>query len=146
MTDVRVHSQNLRGSMSHSLSTLTQFLNDDCECTTILLQDVGPTSSEGTPLLRRSLVDHTAFFNFSKTNKSKSVGIIVHRHWQVLDVRRDLSGCTIAVTITNTKVLISAYLPTGLASRKFGTAQTIPQILKPRWWRTQMIIFYLCTY
>jgi hypothetical protein len=50
-------------------------------------------------------------------NKSKSIGIIVHKQWQVLHVRRDSSGCLLGVAISNSKIkilLISAYLPTGL--------------------------------
>jgi len=93
------------------------FKNKSCECTAFLLQDVGLTGPDGPDLLRKRLKGHSIFANSSKSNKSRSVVIIVHKSWQIDDVFRDSSGCLVGVVISKGDLqilLISAYLPPNL--------------------------------
>ena len=92
MTQIVVHSQNLRGTLTNSLEEIISLLND-CECTAILLQDIGLTGPEGPPILRQVLGEHKLFVNFSLSNKARTVGIIIHKSWsveQIFKIIRDL--------------------------------------------------------
>jgi len=120
MTAFQVHSHNLRGSIK--ASTLDWIVNTignkQCECTAILLQDIGRTDPEGPSILRnhKGLEGHTIYANSSMNNKSKSVVIIVHKNWQVHKVLRDKSGSLVGVVASrgSLEILVSAYLPTNL--------------------------------
>ncbi len=95
MTQVRVHSQNLRGSLDSSLNWIVSTMNDTfCECTAILLQDIGATGPEGPPTLRHALEDtkHKILTHYSPTNKSRTVAIIVHKSCEIRTAYRDKSG------------------------------------------------------
>jgi hypothetical protein len=86
----------------------------DCECTAILLQDIGPVGLDGTPFLRQVLGDHKIISHYSKFNKSRTVAIIIHKNWEIRSIYREESGSVIGVVIAREKVellLISAYLP-----------------------------------
>ena len=118
MTNILVHSQNLRGSLKEELLTMiSSLLNQDCECTAIFLQDIGLTGPEGPPILKNILGDHKLFVNFSPINKARTVAIILHKAWNVQRIMRDETGSLVGALITKgcLKVLIiSAYLPAAL--------------------------------
>jgi len=90
MTQITVHSQNLRGSMVKSLDSLSSLMQSDCECTAIVLQDMGMIDTEGNPILRRILGDHKILVNFSDVNKARTVGIIINKVWNIEKVLKDL--------------------------------------------------------
>ncbi len=91
MISLSVHSHNLRGSLK-SIDWIADSL--ECECTAVLLQDIGLTGPEGPRLLRnhKSFEGHLVYANSSNKNKSRSVCIIVHKNWHVLEVLRDPTG------------------------------------------------------
>src|SRR5579862_4103294 len=116
MTSITVHSQNLRNSLNSSImqSLVDLMNNQDCECTAILLQDLGPTDLEGPYILRRALGEHRVVANYSKKNKSRTVAIIVHKSWEIRGIYRDKSGSLVGTLIVRKNIeilLISAYLP-----------------------------------
>jgi hypothetical protein len=79
MIQILVHSQNMRGSLS-SLDWIVDSLNDpNCECTAILLQDIGITGPEGPSTLRYALGEHRLISHFSPNNKSRTVALIIHK-------------------------------------------------------------------
>ena len=80
MTVFCVHSHNLRGSLK-STADWTMETMASCECTALLLQDVGPTGPEGQSILKSRLEEDGHFIcaNCSNHNKSRSVMIIVHK-------------------------------------------------------------------
>jgi exonuclease III len=118
MTSINVHSQNLRGNLNEeSLTLISTLLSQDCECTAILLQDIGTTGPEGSPMLRSILGEHNLNINFSSTNKARTVAIITHKSWTVKRVLKDKSGSLVGALITKgglNVMIISAYLPTSL--------------------------------
>src|ERR1044071_6425238 len=120
MMHVAVHSQNVRGSIKGSVTWILSTINDpNCECTAILLQDIGLTGPEGPPLLRNALSPHGHHLmaHCSRNNKAKTVAIVVHASWQIRSVLRDSSGGLLGVVInkSNAEILIvSAYLPATL--------------------------------
>ena len=92
-------------------------MNDPlCECTAILLQDIGATGPEGPTVLRQVLGEnHKILTHFSMTNKSRTVALIIHKSWEVRATYRDKTGSALAALITFGSlsiVVISAYLPT----------------------------------
>src|SRR5690349_7208283 len=105
----------LRGSIKNSFQWITSTLNDsDCECTAILLQDIGLTGPEGPPLLRNVLGEHKILAHYSVKNKARTVAIIVHKSWKIISVLRDSSGSLLGTVIVRAKLqllLVSAYLP-----------------------------------
>ena len=118
MISIKVHSQNLRGSFQSSLERITFLMNDtDCECTAILLQDIGITGPDGPPLLHQVLGEHKLVTNYSSRNKTRTVAIIIHKSWEVRKLLKDPSGSLVGAVIakgTFVFLVISAYLPTGL--------------------------------
>jgi hypothetical protein len=118
MISINVHSQNLRGSFQSSLERITFLMNDtDCECTAILLQDIGITGPDGPPLLHQVLGEHKLITNYSLRNKTRTVAIIIHKSWEVKKLLKDPSGSLVGAVITKGTfvfLVISAYLPTGL--------------------------------
>src|SRR5271155_5713295 len=93
-----VHSHNLRGSLKTSVDWIAEtFEHRDCECTAVLLQDVGLTDCEGPSILKRRLAGHSIYANSSKNNKSRTVVIIIHKNWQIVNVYRDLTGSLVGV-------------------------------------------------
>jgi exonuclease III len=117
MTQITVHSQNLRGSMVKSLDSLSSLMQSDCECTAIVLQDIGMIDTEGNPILRRILGDHKILVNFSDVNKARTVGIIINKAWNIEKVLKDKSGSLIGALISKGSLkmlVISAYMPATL--------------------------------
>jgi len=117
MSVINVHSHNLRGSLKSSADLIVHMLaSKSCECTAILLQDVGLTGPDGPAVLQKGLEEkqHSIFANSSKNNKSRSVVIIVHESWQIENVFRDPSGSLIGVAISKATSKFSLYLPTSL--------------------------------
>ena len=56
MSAINVHSHNLRGSWRYSSEVFAEMLRDtQCECTALLLQDVGPTDLSGPAILKSCL-------------------------------------------------------------------------------------------
>ena len=101
MIRINVHSHNLRGSLkNYPGGILNTMENKDCECTAILLQDLGPTAPDGPPSLRGSLGGHHIFANVKTDNKSRTVAIIVHMRWSIHHVYRDPTGSLIGVVVT----------------------------------------------
>ena len=116
MSAFQVHSHNLRGSIRSSLNWIIDTMKE-CECTAILLQDVGETDLEGPTILKDRLGGHHMYANSSKNNKSRSVVIIIHKNWHIMRVFRDPSGSLVGVIAARggfEVLLISAYLPPGL--------------------------------
>src|SRR5690242_7558525 len=100
MMQIVEHSQNRRGSLQHSSDWILSTLNDpNRECTAVLLQDIGMTGPDGPPSLRNPLGDHKILAHSSSNNKSRTVAIIIHKSWNVLDVRRDDTGSAIGVVV-----------------------------------------------
>jgi len=98
---------------------MTKINDPDCECTAILLQDIGLTGPEGPPLLRNaiSLKGHQVVARSSGKNKSRTVAIILHASWQLRCVLRDESGGMLGAVIVKNNLevlLVSAYLPATL--------------------------------
>jgi hypothetical protein len=97
---------------------LQNTINDiDCECTAILLQDIGPTGPDGPVILKDVLGDHHLYVNFKSTNKSRTVAIILHKSWDVKQIYKDQNGSAIGVVAhrAGTDILfISSYLPASL--------------------------------
>lgn len=122
MMQIRVHSQNLRGSWTSSSTWIESTIEDsNCECTAILLQDIGPTDLDGPPILRNALKGHKIIANFSTTNKARTVAIIIHKSWETKSILRDDSGSLIGAIVSKgnlSLLLISAYLPAML--NQFG--------------------------
>ena len=116
MIQIGVHSQNLRGSVKHSLEWISSTIADG-ECTAILLQDLGIVGPDGPPSLRAILGEHKLLVNSSKSNKSRTVAIIIHKEWFVHQVLTDESGSLVGAVIARSAqkfLIVSAYLPTGL--------------------------------
>src|SRR4051812_16382998 len=118
MIQINVHSQNIRGCLNKVIDSLISIINDiSCECTAILLQDIGVTGPDGPPLLRENLGDHTLYVNSKPNNKARTVAIILHKSWMVKHVYRDPLGSSVGVVASrlDTEVLlVSAYLPASL--------------------------------
>ena len=105
MTELNVHSHNLRGSLKSSIDHIVSLMDDsECECTAICLQDVGLTGPDGPPLLRKRLGDHSLFVNSKSSNKSRTVALIIHKSWQIKSIYRDPTGSLIGVVASNTDV------------------------------------------
>src|SRR5690242_18841640 len=121
MIAFRVHSHNVRGSIKSTANWIAESMEENsCECTAILLQDVGATGPDGPILLKNRLrrEGHFICANSSSLNKSKSVVIVVHKSWNVEKVYREPSGSLVGVVISKNGfqvLLVSAYLPTNLA-------------------------------
>src|SRR5690348_11989933 len=115
MTQINVHSQNLRGCVQATASWILSTLNDaECECTAILLQDIGLTELNGPPFLRNVLGEHPIFANFSMNNKARNVAVIVNKSGEIRNVLREQSGSALGIVIGRGKfeiLIISAYLP-----------------------------------
>src|SRR4051812_23809650 len=89
MIQLNVHSQNIRGNLTDAIDNLASLMdNSDCECTAILLQDLGKTGPEGSPLLREGLGEHHIYANSKANNKSRTVAIIIYKSWQINQVYR----------------------------------------------------------
>ena len=118
MMQIIVHSQNLRGNLNEeSLTLITSLLSVGCECTSILLQDIGLTGPEGPPILRDVLGDHHLLINFSMTNKARTVALIIHKSWSIHRTMKDESGSLVGAVAMRggLKILIiSAYMPATL--------------------------------
>ena len=118
MIQISVHSQNLRGSFQNSLENITSLINNnECECTAILLQDIGVTGPDGPPLLHQVLGEHRLVTNCSSRNKTRTVAIIIHKSWEVRKFFKDSSGSLVGAVISKGAfelLIVSAYLPTGL--------------------------------
>src|SRR3954453_4637705 len=92
MMQLRVHSQNFRGSIRRSLESIgNTFQPSDCECTAFLLQDLGATGPDGPSLLRETLGDHLIYANSSHSNKSRTVATSIHKSWSINQVYREAS-------------------------------------------------------
>src|SRR3954470_15848270 len=100
MSALNVHSHNLRGSLKYSSEIFAKTLKDPkCECTALLLQDVGATDHNGPALLKQCLGEdskHSMFANSSKCNKSRTVAIVVHKNCY-----RDPTGSLIGVVASS---------------------------------------------
>jgi len=118
MICLNVHSQNLRGSLRNYPGNIISTLEDkDCECTAILLQDLGTTGPDGPPSLRSIIGEHHLYANSKLDNKSRTVAIIVHKSWHFSNIYRDQTGSLTGVVASrgDTEVLlVSAYLPATL--------------------------------
>jgi hypothetical protein len=118
MIGIVVHSQNLRGSLKRSIDNVLTTINDpDCECTAFLLQDLGTTGPEGPSALRNYLGEHKILVNSATSNKSRTVGIIIHKSWKIMKIFKDDTGSLIGAEITKGSLsilVVSAYLPTSL--------------------------------
>ena len=74
MIRLNVHSHNLRSALkNYPGNILSTMENNDCECTAILLQDLGATGPDGPPSLKGSLGGHHIFGNSKTDNKSRTV-------------------------------------------------------------------------
>jgi hypothetical protein len=65
-------------------------------------------------MLREALGEHSVYANFSSTNKSRSVAIVIHKSWSISQVYRDPTGSLVGVVASRSGIdilLISAYLP-----------------------------------
>src|SRR6185503_2246629 len=118
MTEILVHSLNLRSNFKSSADFIKERINnEESECTAILLQDIGNMGPDGSPLIKRAVQNHHLFINFSLQNKSRSVALIVHKNWEIRKVLRNQEGSLVGACIERGgyKLLImSAYLPTSL--------------------------------
>src|SRR4051794_2088821 len=68
-------------------------------------------------ILKRAAGDHTLLTNFSSSNKSRSVALIIHNSWSVLEIFKDSTGSLVGARIARKGyriLLVSAYLPTSL--------------------------------
>ena len=99
MTQIVVHSQNICGSLNYAVDLISSILESDCECTAILLQDMGLRGPEAPPILRQALGENQIVVNFSNSNKARNVGIIVHKSWNIEHVMKDQSGSLVGVRI-----------------------------------------------
>jgi hypothetical protein len=83
----------------------------------ILLQDVGIEAKKILFMLSSVSNSVVSRVNFSPTNSSRSVAILVGRNWKILETFNDEKGSAIGVLLSRGKSLIacfSAYLPPGL--------------------------------
>ena len=114
--EINVHSQNLRSKYKYFVHEFESLLNQN-ELAVIFIQDMGNVGPDGPNELRQALAPHKLITNTINTNKSRNTGIILHKNWEIRNVRKHESGGLLGAEIKNANTTIftmSAYLPTSL--------------------------------
>lgn len=123
---VVLHSLNLRGFVGDQVEDIKSEL-EVSECAAFLLQDVGSVGLNGNPYLNASLEGHKVLTNFHPSNKSRTVGIVVNKLWNIVGpIFRDDFGCVVATTIERrgSRLLVaSVYMPASL--NKVGAPKSV---------------------
>ena len=116
MTSFTVCSHNIQGRFHLFAEELNNFVQKN-SLSVVCLQDIGYLGPEGPNEWRLQANTARFYTNYSSTNKSRSVAIIVSEAWDEPIVERDVQGGLLGVTLRHDNVevkVICAYLPPGL--------------------------------
>ena len=120
-------SHNLQSKFTLFEEELNKFISER-PLNVACLQDIGQVGPEGPASWKRHANKGHFFTNYSSTNKSRNVAILVGEEWDVVQVKKDQGGGLLAVTLhhdlTSLKV-ISVYLPPSLDT--YGMPDTRPK-------------------
>ena len=116
MIGYTILSHNLQSKFNLFEEELNKFIGErplNIAC----LQDIGNIGPEGPCSWKQHANTSRIFTNYSTTNKSRNVAILVGEEWDVVRVEKDNGGGLLAVTLHHELItikVISAYLPPGL--------------------------------
>jgi exonuclease III len=126
MIGFTILSHNIQGKFSLFEEELNRFIGER-PLNVACLQDVGYIGPDGPIAWKDHANTDRIFTNYSNTNKSRNVAILVGSDWDISKVEKSKGGGLLAVTLHHdliTLKVISAYLPPGLDS--YGKPDSLP--------------------
>ena len=126
MIGFTILSHNIQGKFSLFEEELNRFIGER-PLNVVCLQDVGYIGPDGPISWKDHANTDRIITNYSSTNKSRSVAVLVGKEWDISKIEKNKGGGLLAVTLHHdllTLKVINAYLPPGLDS--YGKPDRLP--------------------